>query len=382
MKNHAMNEYDVIVIGVGGMGSATLFHLAQRGFRVLGIERYDVPNDMGSSHGVTRMIRLAYHEDPSYVPLLRRAYALWHQLENMSGERLLLITGSIRAGSESSSLFLGSKEACEIHHVDHQVLAGPEVNRRFPGYQLPEDIMAVYDPDGGLLLSERCIVAHVNAALDQGAQLHGREQVLAWEPLGDGIRVDTDRDTYTAKKLVICAGAWAGKLIPELAQWAVPERQVLAWFLPSRPELYRPHAFPPFGLEVEEGRFYGFPSYGIPGFKVGLYHHLGQQVDPDTMDRDVHPEDEEVLRDFTRRYFPEASGPTLALKTCLFTNSPDGHFILDRHPSFANVFIAAGFSGHGFKFCSVVGEVMADLVESGDTPHDLSLFKLSRLWVA
>ena len=377
-----MNEYDVIVIGVGGMGSATLFHLAQRGFRVLGIERYDVPNDMGSSHGVTRMIRLAYHEDPSYVPLLRRAYALWHQLENMSGERLLLITGSIRAGSESSSLFLGSKEACEIHHVDHQVLAGPEVNQRFPGYRLPEDIMAVYDPDGGLLISERCIVAHVNAALDQGAQLHGREQVLAWEPLGDGVRVDTDRDTYTAKKLVICAGAWAGKLIPELAQWAVPERQVLAWFQPSRPELFRPHVFPPFGLEVEEGRFYGFPSYGIPGFKVGLYHHLGQQVDPDTMDRDVHPEDEEVLRDFTRRYFPEASGPTLALKTCLFTNSPDEHFILDRHPSFANVFIAAGFSGHGFKFCSVVGEVMADLVESGDTPHDLSLFKLSRLGVA
>ncbi len=242
--------------------------------------------------------------------------------------------------------------------------------------------MAVYNPDGGFLLSERCIVAHISAALDRGAQVHGREQVLAWEPLGDGVRVDTERDTYTSKKLVVCAGAWAGKLIPELAHFAVPERQVLAWFQPDRPELYRPEAFPPFGLEVEEGRFYGFPSYGIPGFKVGLYHHLGQQVDPDAMDRDVHPEDEEVLRDFTRRYFPAASGPTLALKTCLFTNSPDEHFILDCHPSFSNVFIAAGFSGHGFKFCSVVGEVMADLVESGDTPHDLSLFKLSRLGVA
>jgi len=372
---YSINEYDAIVIGVGGMGSAALYHLARRGLRALGIERYDVPNDMGSSGGISRMIRLSYHEHPSYVPLVRRAYELWQQLE----KRLLVTTGSLRGGDEGSALFQGSKLACDINHLPYQILAGPEINQRFPGYQLPEDVLAVYQAEGGFLNSERCIIAHVTAALELGAQVHGREHVLDWEPSGDGVRVETDRGSYTARNLVVCAGAWAAKMVPELTQWVVPERQVLAWFLPSRPELFRPEAFPVFGLEVEEGRYYGFPSYEIPGFKVGRYHHLSQEVDPDTMDRNVHPEDEETLRSFTSRYFPLAAGPTLALKTCMFTNSPDGHFIIDRHPQYSQVSIAAGFSGHGFKFCSVVGEIMADLAQDSETAHDLSLFRLDRL---
>ena len=372
-------EYDAIVIGVGGMGSAALYHLACRGLRALGIERYDVPNDMGSSGGLSRMIRLSYHEHPSYVPLVRRAYELWQQLENGFGQRLLVTTGSLRGGDEGSALFQGSKLACDINHLPYQILAGPEINQRFPGYQLPEDVVAVYQAEGGFLNAKRCIIAHVTAALELGAQVHGREQVLDWEPSGDDVRVETDRGSYTARNLVVCAGAWAAKMVPELTRWAVPERQVLAWFLPSRPELFRPEAFPVFGLEVEEGRYYGFPSYEIPGFKVGRYHHLSQEVDPDTMDRDVHPEDEETLRSFTSRYFPLAAGPTLALKTCMFTNSPDGHFIIDLHPKYSQVSIAAGFSGHGFKFCSVVGEIMADLVQKGETSHDLTLFRLERL---
>ena len=324
---------------------------------------------------------LSYHEHPSYVPLVRQAHELWQQLENGFGKRLLVTTGSLRAGAESSAMFQGSKLACDIHHLPYQILKGPEVNQRFPGYQFPEDVLAVYQADGGFLNSERCIVAHVTAALELGAQVHGRERVLEWEPVGDGVRVDTERGSYTARNLVICAGAWAAKLVPELAKCAVPERQVLAWFLPSRPELFRPEAFPVFGLEVAEGRYYGFPSYEIPGFKVGRYHHLSQEVDPDTMDRELHPEDEEILRSFTNRYFPMAAGSTLALKTCIFTNSPDGHFIIDRHPQYPQVSIAAGFSGHGFKFCSVVGEIMADLAQKGDTTHDLSLFRLDRLGV-
>ena len=375
---YSISEYDAIVIGVGGMGSAALYHLARRGLRALGIERYDVPNDMGSSGGLSRMIRLSYHEHPSYVPLVRRAYELWQQLENGFGQLLLVTTGSLRGGDESSALFQGSKLACDINHLPHQILAGPEINKRFPGYQLPEDVLAVYQAEGGFLNSERCIIAHVTAALELGTQVHGREQVLDWEPSGDGVRVETDRGSYTARNLVVCAGAWAAKLVPELTHWAVPERQVLAWFLPSRPEWFRPEEFPVFGLEVEEGRYYGFPSYEIPGFKVGRYHHLSQEVDPDTMDRDVHPEDEETLRSFTSRYFPMAAGPTLALKTCMFTNSPDGHFIIDRLPDASQVTVAAGFSGHGFKFCSVVGEVLADLSLNGTTRHDIAMFRLSR----
>lgn len=373
-----MTHFDAIVVGVGGMGSSAVYHLAQRGLKVLGLDRYDIPNEMGSSHGLTRMIRLAYHEDPSYIPIMQRAYELWHQLENHTGERLLYTTGSIRGGTEDGSMFTGSKEACDIHHLPYEVLDGPEINKRFPGYQLPEDALAIYQPDGGFLLSERCIVAYLAASLEIGAEVHGREQVLGWEPLGDGVRVNTDKDTYTANSLVISAGSWAYKFLPDLAPYAVPERQVLGWFQPSQPKLFQPGAFPVWGLEFEEGRFYGFPSHGVPGFKIGRYNHLYEQVDPDDMDREPNARDEEVLKEFTTRYFPEAAGPTLALKTCLFTNTPDEHFILDRLPDYPQVSIAAGFSGHGFKFCSVVGEIMADLSQHGETRHDLSLFKLDR----
>ena len=373
-----MTEYDAIVIGVGGMGSAAVYHLARRGVRVLGIERYDIPNEMGSSHGVTRMIRLSIQEGPSYVPLVRRAYELWRELEKVAGERLLFTTGSIRAGIEGNQMFEGSKETCDAHNIPYEVLTGPETNQRFPGYQLPEEALALYQPDGGFLLSERCIVAHVAAALDLGAEVHGRERVLGWEQKGDGVQVHTDRGAYSAHNLIVCSGAWTAKLLPRLAEFAKPERQVLAWFQPKRPQLFRPDTFPVFGAVVDEGRFYGFPSFGIPGFKVGRTHHLNQQVDPDHMDRESHLEDEEVLRDFTRRFFPQAAGPTLGLKTCLFTNSPDGHFILDVLPGSPQVSVAAGFSGHGFKYCSVVGEIMADLSQYGDTPYDLNMFRWDR----
>jgi sarcosine oxidase len=360
------------------MGSAALYHLACRGLRVLGIERYNIPHEMGSSHGLTRIIRLAYYEHPAYVPLLRRAYELWRQLENTVQERLLIITGSIDASPAAGEIFNGSKMSCDIHHLPHEILDHQELNARFPGYRLPRDMAAVYQPDGGFLLSERCIVAHVTAALDLGAEVHGQERVLNWEPQGQGVEVQTDRERYNADKLVICSGAWGAKLIPELAGLAVPERQVLAWFQPTRPALFRLPIFPVFNMAVDEGRYYGFPIYGIPGFKVGRYHHLEQRVDPDQMDRVPHPEDEEVLRRFTARYFPDAVGPTMSLKTCLFTNTPDEHFILDLHPQLPQVCIAAGFSGHGFKFCSVVGEIMADLTQTGRSRHHLDLFRLQR----
>lgn len=373
-----MAIYDAIVIGVGGMGSAALYQMARRGMKVIGLDRYDIPNDMGSSHGISRIIRLTYHEDPSYVPLLRRSYELWRQLENTADERLLISTGIINAGKENSSVFQGSKESCEIHNVPYEVMSGPEVNQRFPGYQLPEDSVAVYQADGGFLLSERCIVANVNAALELGAEVHGREPAIFWRPTRLGVRVETHRSDYDARRLVIAAGAWSGEMESILKPIAIPERQVLGWFQPSQPELFRPDRFPVFSAEFEEGRYYGYPSYEIPGFKIGKYNHLRQQVSPDSMDRDAHPEDEMVLRGFTRRYMPLAAGPTLALKTCIFTNTPDEHFILDLHPGYPQVSIAAGFSGHGFKFCSVVGEIMADLAQEGDTRHDLGLFRLNR----
>jgi sarcosine oxidase len=370
--------FDVIVVGVGGMGSATIYHLARRGSKVLGLEQFDIPNEMGSSHGVSRIIRLAYAEHPNYVPLLRRAYELWRELENHSGERLLFITGGIDAGSVNSATVKGALESCAIHHLHHEVLDSASLRRRFPGYRLSSGMVGVYQPDAGFLLPERCIVTHVESAQRLGAEVHAREQVTGWQVKSEKILLTTNRATYQAEKMIVAAGPWTRTMLPELSAVAVPERQVLIWTQPLRPEYFRLGAFPVFNMESPEGRFYGFPVFGVPGFKLGKYNHRHEQVDPDHMDRDCHPDDEETLRVGIRQYFPDADGPTMAMKTCLFTNSPDEHFILDLLPECPQVAVAAGFSGHGFKFCSVVGEIMAELVLDGHTRLNTNMFRLDR----
>ena len=372
-------RYDVIVLGVGGMGSSTVYQLARRGKRVLGLERFDIPHAMGSSHGHTRIIRLAYYEDPSYVTLLQRSYELWRGIQSRAGERLLHLTGSVDAGPPDSWVFKGSLRSCLEHDLPHEVLTSAELTERFPGYRLPRDTLAVLQPSGGFLLPERCIVAYVNAAHAEGAEIHGREQVLRWLPVGEGVRVVTDHSAYEADRLVVTAGPWNAQLLPFLEDLAVPERQVLAWLQPRRPELFVPERFPVFNLLVDEGRFYGFPVVAVPGFKFGRYHHLEEAGDPDLLDREPGFEDERLLTDFAARYFPEGAGPTLSLVACMFTNSPDHHFIIDLHPECPQVSFASACSGHGFKFASVVGEIMADLAERGTTRHDIALFRLDRL---
>jgi sarcosine oxidase len=371
-------SFDVIVAGVGGMGSAACHHLARRGKRLLGLERFDVPHSMGSSHGVNRIIRLAYYEDPSYVPLLRRSYELWRELQTQFGEQLLHITGSIDASAPDGEVFAGSLRSCEIHELPHEILSGAQLSKRFPGYRLPPDHLALLQPDGGFVLSERAVVAHVEGAIEAGATIRAREPLLEWESTPSGVRIRTSKGTYEAEQLIISAGAWAESLVPDLASLAIPERQVLAWVQPLEPALYRPERFPVFNLTVEEGRYYGFPVYGIPGFKVGRYHHLDEQIDPNDWDREPNDADEAILRDFTARYFPNANGPVMTLKSCIFTNTPDEHFIVDRLPSHPAVIVASPCSGHGYKFCPVIGEIVADLAVHGETRHDISLFRLAR----
>jgi sarcosine oxidase len=373
-------RHDAIVIGLGGMGSATAFHLARRGLRVLGLEQFDLLHERGSSHGLTRIIRLAYHEDPGYVPLLRRSYELWHDLERRAGEQLLTYTGSIQGGPEDGDLFRGSMEAARIHDLSHEVLSGAELRRRYPAFSGFSDAARfVLQPDGGFLAAERCVLAHVQQARRHGADLRFREPVQRWQATEQGgVTVTTARGTYEADRLLICAGSWASRLVPELDELAVPERQVVGWLQPTRPELFTPERFPVFYVEVDDGGYYGFPEHDVPGFKFARYHHLGERVDPDTVDRAPNAADEALLRSFAERYFPDGAGPTVMLKVCLFTNSPDEHFIIDRHPDHPQVVVAAGFSGHGFKFCSVVGEVMADLAQHGQTRHQIDLFRLGR----
>jgi sarcosine oxidase len=371
--------YDVIVLGLGGMGSSALWHLARRGVRVLGLERYDLGHAMGSSHGFNRIIRLAYFEHPDYVPLLRRAYELWRETENLSGKRLLYVTGSIDAGPEGSSMIEGALESCRRHALPFTLLDARGTQRRFPGYRLPENHVAVYQPDGGFVASGRAIFAHIGLALGAGAEVRAREPVIGIEPGGRGVRVSTEKGQYEAGRVIVATGAWIADLIPELAGKAVPERQVLGWFQPKRPEIFALGRFPVSIVQSDAGYFYQFPTWGHPGFKIGLHHHLREQVHPDNFSREPNAADEEALRRGLRLLFPDADGPVLRLTTCLYTNTPDEHFVIDVMPGQPQIIVASPCSGHGFKFASVIGELLADLASTGAARQPISLFRLDRL---
>ncbi len=372
-------RFDAIVIGLGGMGSASAYHLARRGAHVLGLEQFEPLHQQGSSHGLTRIIRLAYHEHPSYVPLLHRSYELWRELEADAGRELLITTGSLEGGPEDGPMFRGALEAALLHDLPHEVLDADELVRRYPVYaNLDPSTRVVYQPDGGFLLTDETMQAHRDGARTAGADLRFGEPVRAWEPVGESVRVTTDSASYEADRLVICAGAWARRLVPSLERLAVPERQVLAWLTPKRPEMFGVDRFPVFILDVASGSYYGFPAHDGHGLKIGWYHHFREPIDPDDPDRSTRPDDEAALRSFVERYLPDAAGPTEMLKACIFTNSPDEHFIADRLPGSPQVSVFSGESGHGYKFCSVIGEIMADLALDGATRHDIGLFRLDR----
>ena len=376
-----MTKYDCIVVGIGGMGSATLYELRRRGKNVLGIEQFDLAHENGSSHGSTRIIRLAYYEHPSYVPIMKRGYELWSDLEQLSNTKLLHTTGSIDIGPEESIVFKGSKESCELHNLPYDVLNGREISSRFPGYQLDAEMMSVFQPEGGFLEPEKCINSFVDMACEMGAELHTGERVISWEVVNSKtVIVRTNCGEYETENLVFASGAWTGKLLPDLESKVVAERQVMGWFDVGSTNEFNPENFPVFNLLVPEGRYYGFPQHDIPGFKIGLYHHLYEKVDPDNLDRSVVTStDEEVLRRCVSKYFPMADNAMIQAKVCMFTNSPDEHFIIDRLPQLSNVYVAAGFSGHGFKYCSVVGEILASMVENQRLDYDIDMFGLDRL---
>lgn len=378
MTGAGPERYDAVVIGVGGMGSATVAHLAARGLSVLGLERYDVPHEMGSSHGESRIIRRAQGERPAYVPLVERAYELWTELDAGHDRGLFHRTGSVHAGPPGSEAFEGSRAACEEYDIEHEVLDAAALRDRFPGYEPPAEFRAVYQPDGGFLVPEECIVAHVERAHADGATVRARERVLGFDPRPDGVRVRTDKGEYVGDDVVVTAGAWAATFLPGLADALEPQRRVMAWLQPRRPDRFTPEAFPVFTLDTEESHYYGFPVHGVPGFKFGRSPKLPQVVDPDEMSREPTVQEEELLRSFAEEYFPAGAGPTMRLRPCIVTESRDGDFVLDTHPEHDSVHVAAGFSGNGFKFCSVVGEIMADLVVEGESGFALDSFSVDR----
>jgi sarcosine oxidase len=372
--------FDHIVIGAGGMGSAAICALARRGRRVLGLEQFTVPHELGSSAGATRIFRFAYYEHPSYVPLMRLSLARWRALERDFGERLLTVTGGLSIGPPAGRVVSGAKAACAAHGLTHEVLRAAEVERRHPAWRLPPEYEAVREPDAGFLPADRAIVAHVTLARRLGAEVRENEPVLRWKTAGDRVEVETERGRYEAGTLIVAAGAWTARVLGRFGfqGLAVPQRQVVGWFQTAGAG-FAPEVFPVFILDCpEKGCFYGFPERTRgEGFKVGKFRHREQTVDPDAIDRTVGSEDEAVLT-WVGRYLSAPIGPAVGFKTCMFVNSPDEHFIVDLLPGHLNVAVAAGFSGHGYKFCAGIGEILADLAMVGATPHDIALFSLAR----
>ena len=375
--------YDVIVAGLGGMGSSTAYHLAGRGKHVLGLERHTPAHDRGSSHGQSRIIRLAYSEDPAYVPLVLRAYELWERLERETGEDLMTLTGGLMIGPPGTTFFEGSKASAEKYDLPYEVLDAAELKRRYPVFEPTPDTVALFEGKAGFLRPEASVKAHLDRASSLGADLRFGEEILSWEPTQSGVLVETASGAYKAERLVVSAGAWAPKLLADLGLPLEVTRQLLFWFDPKgRIEPFLPDRFPIFIWEPEDGNsFYAIPAHEGPtgGVKVAFFRADGKPTDPETIDREVQDEEVEFIRSYLARYVPGLDGDFLYAKTCMYTNTPDEHFVISTHPQHSQVAIAAGFSGHGYKFCSVVGEILADLTTEGETPHPIDLFSPTRL---
>ncbi|MGH2398339.1 MAG: N-methyl-L-tryptophan oxidase [bacterium] len=369
---------DVIVIGLGAMGSAAAYHLARRGRRVVGIEQFTAAHDRGASHGRSRIIREAYFEHPDYVPLLQRAYALWETLQKEGGSRLLLPTGGLMIGPEDGVLVQGALTSARTHELRHDLLRSADLRRRYPAFAVTDQTVAVWEPRAGVLFPEDCVLAHLRGATRSGAVLNMEERVVSWQAVEGAIHVRTDKAHYAADHLVITAGPWAGGVLADLGLPLQVERNVMYWFQPADAAPFSPDRLPVYIYEYREGAFiYGFPQVGRDGAKVA-HHHSGDLCTPETIRRDVSPEEVARMRAILTRTLPGLSGELLHTAACMYTNTPDGHFIIDRHPRHTNVTIACGFSGHGFKFASVVGEILAELATYGHTRHHIGLFQLGR----
>ena len=378
-----MQSYDVIVLGTGGVGSAAAMHLADRGLSVLGIDQFAHGHNRGSSHGQTRAIRMAYFEHPDYVPLLRRAYTLWDELEAASGQHLFHQVGLIEIGPADGIVVPGVLRAASEHDLAVEELTRDDVKRRFQGIAMPEDALAVFEQNAGFLMVEDCVLAHLAEAQLRGAQFRTDQRVISWSaPNDETVIVKTDREEYQAARLVVAAGAWANSMLAELNIPLEVQRKHLHWFAASD-DCYRvEHGAPTFFLELpDRSFFYGFPQTDDRGVKVAE-HSGGEMVpDPSELNRDVDPQDRQRVEAFIAKFLPGVTLQPTKHCVCMYTMTPDDHFVVDVHPRHAQVCFAAGLSGHGFKFTPVLGEALADLATTGQTDLPISFLNSQRFAV-
>lgn len=383
-----MDRYDAIVLGTGGVGSAALMHLAARGATALGIDRFEPGHDRGSSHGQTRLIRQAYYEHPDYVPLLRRAFELWTRLEADAGQQLYHQVGLLQIGPPDGEVLQGVRASARQHALPIENLTAAESHRRFPGFRVDDDCEAIFETRAGYLLVERCVQAHASQAVRLGAHLHAGETVRDWRAEGTTVVVETDRGTYATSRLIVTAGAWAAPLLGQLRIPLEVRRKPLYWFRPQT-DIYRADlACPAFLYDLEKrgqnyfsapaGCFYGVPQIDSAGIKVA--EHTGGQVvaDPLSVDRANDPADQQRVALFVERYLTQATTDCTDYTVCLYTMTPDRHFVVDAHPDHPQVVFAAGLSGHGFKFTGVLGEALSELALDGKTDLPIGFLSAGR----
>ena len=372
-----MSAYDVIVLGVGGWGSAALYHLARRGLKVAGVEQFAVGHDRGSSHGESRVIRMAYFMDPAYVPVLRRAYDLWRTLEEEAHESLMKLPGLLCLGEPDGPFIRGLETCYATHELPHERWTVAEARQRFPQFHPPEDAACYWDPLGGYLDADRCVVAHTRLAQQHGATLLTGERVLDYRCDGDGMLVRTERQELRAAKLIVSAGAFTARFAADLGGLVTPLRKALFWYRAHEPAQFVSGKFPVWIAKFAGLNYYGFPS--LDGATVKAAEDTGGQALPsaDDVPRGLREDDEQNLKPFLDRLFPRALGKRAAAKVCLYENSADRHFILDRHPQHPQIIFACGGSGHGFKFSSVAGEIAADLATTGDSTIRPAIFRFN-----
>jgi sarcosine oxidase len=373
-------RFDVIILGLGGMGSAGLAHLAVRGKRVLGLDQFHPAHALGSSHGDSRVIRQAYFEDPAYVPLLLRAYQLWSDLEKQTGRALYRRTGGLMAGHEGSEVVVGSTRSAKEHGLAHEVMTAADIHRRFPAMTPQVGEIGLYEYEAGIIYPEEAILAHLQVAVAAGAQTRFGVKVTGWRATpGGGVQVETSHGLLEADRIVITAGAWLEKAAPELGLPLKIERNIMHWFTPkANASHFTPDRFPVWILQRHGTPvFYGFPQLPGQGVKTA-FHHSEAYTSVDKLDRTVKPSEVAAMQQTLAAWLPDAAGEHERAAVCMYTNTPDEHFVVGLHPAHPQVVVAGGFSGHGYKFCTVMGEVLADLATTGATVHPIGLFAPNR----
>jgi sarcosine oxidase len=374
------NQFDVAVIGLGAMGAHTVQQLAARGVKVIGIERFGPLHDKGSSHGDSRLIRLGYFEDPAYVPLLRRAYQNWRALEAKVREPLLTITGVLQLGKLDGKIVSGVIASCKLHGVPYELLDPAAVRSRYPAFQIDDDEVAALEPEGGFLRPERAITAALKLAGADGAVLHFNERVLGIEPGDAGVLLVSDQGRYRVKKVIVAAGSYIGGLIPEMKKYAVPIKQVVGWYQPRDGFVTAVGRMPSFLRdEGDGGSYFGFPALGPDGVKVGKHGHFFEPIDPERPNPPVNVADRAVIDAFMAKRLPAAAGNPTGYITCRYTMLPGEDFLIDFLPGDRSIILASPCSGHGFKFASVIGEILADLALTGETGLPIAPFSFAAL---